>query len=144
MAEGVVIGYVSAIRERAKPGGGRALSASHRKALAELGLSMDGRDERPHAGGCTPPAVALEDQAQRELNLAWNIGAGGGRQVRGSAVVRWKVVDANGFIDLREVGGCAGEAVVADLYTLVVAVQSVEGFHHQFEFVAGPDIETAS
>ena len=85
----------------------------------------------------------LENQFKSELQLAGRVSARGSRQVRRSLVVRRKVSDSNGLIELNKVSGSTGEAVVGDDDTPVIAVQRVEGFGYQFEFASGSQIKDA-
>src|SRR5437588_13018411 len=88
-----------------------------------------------HAGVVLHHSFAVERQSQGELNLARRIGAGGSRQVRRSLIVGRKVFDSNRFIELHKVGRGAREAIIRDRHALVVAVQSIERFRYQLEFV---------
>ena len=57
--------------------------------------------------------------------------------------IGWKVPDSNCLIELHEVGRGTREAVVGDHDTLVVAIQCIESFGNQLEFVMWSHIETA-
>lgn len=51
---------------------------------------------------------------------------------------------ARGFLRATEVSGGAGEPVVGNNDPLVVAVQGIEGLHHEFELVPGPEVDAPS
>jgi hypothetical protein len=77
------------------------------------------------------------------LNLPGGVRTICRKKIHRLLVVRRKVLDSNCFIELHEIRRSAGETVVGDDDALVVAIQSIESFSNQLQFVMRSHIETA-
>ena len=78
--------------------------------------------------------MLLKNQSQSELNLSRGVSAGSRKQVRWLPEVCREVIEPSKLIDLYELGGAAQKTVVVRIHTLVITIQQVKRFCHEFEF----------
>ncbi len=66
------------------------------------------------------------------------------RKLVGSPVLSREDIDSNSLRCLNELRRVADETILGDLHPLVVAIQQIERFGHQFQFDAVANMKTAS
>jgi len=77
-----------------------------------------------------------KSKPQRDLDLSRSIRVRCFHEIDRLAVISREMADSNDLLLLRKLPGSIEKSVVAQFYSLIISVQQIERFNHQFKFCA--------